>query len=301
MRRLYLPFIFLFAGIASYAQMRKSVVYERYIDKYKDIAIEQMHKYHVPASITLAQGLFESGAGLSRLAQDANNHFGIKCHRWNGARIYHDDDERNECFRSYNHARESYEDHSLFLVQGARYKELFKLKNTDYKGWARGLKKAGYATNPRYAEKLIEIIELYNLDQYDKAKHSRREKINSHIYVSSMPAHVIYFFNDNYYVKAKQGDTFRSLSDETGISYKRLAKFNERDYNDVLSQGDIIYLKKKKTKAPKEFKGRPHIVKSGESMYLISQLYGIRLESLYKLNKLSPDYQIRVGDMLWVR
>lgn len=296
MKRILLPLLLTFLVATIEAQTRRNATFEKYIDTYKDMAIEQMHKYRVPASITLAQGLFESGAGMSKLARQANNHFGIKCHRWGGARTYHDDDARGECFRAYDNVRDSYEDHSLFLVKGDRYRFLFKLKTTDYKGWARGLKKAGYATNPVYAEKLIDIIELYELDRFDKARKSTKSS-----QTSGATPYIIYAFNDNYYVRARRGDSFRSLGLEMGISYKRLAKFNERDKDEMLNEGDIIYLKKKKKKAPKQFKDKPHVVRNGESMYLISQLYGIRLESLYKMNHLSPDYQIQVGHVLRVR
>ena len=142
-------------------QAKWNVTYQTYIDQYKDIAIEEMLRYNIPASITLAQGLFESAAGQSRLALYSNNHFGIKCHDWTGRSVRHDDDELQECFRAYDNVRQSYEDHSKFLVNKPRYRSLFSLPRTDYKGWARGLKAAGYATNPQYANKLIEIIELY--------------------------------------------------------------------------------------------------------------------------------------------
>lgn len=302
MKSIYIIGLLLSASLSISAQTSRNGDYERYIELYKDIAIEQMQKHRIPASITLAQGLFESGAGKSQLARYSNNHFGIKCHGWTGRKTYHDDDARGECFRAYDNARQSYEDHSRFLVAGSRYRSLFQLKTTDYVGWARGLKKAGYATNPLYADKLIDIIERYELNKYDRAKKYDKYKVQhtSHA-TKNYDLHVLYTFNFNYYIIARQGDTFRSLGEETGISYKRLAKFNERDANEVLAKGDIIYLKKKQKKAPKEFAGRPHIVKNGESMYLISQQYGIRLESLYKLNRLSPDYQIRVGDVLWVR
>ena len=159
----FVAIIFLMPMTVS-AQIRWNSAYQTYIDQYKDIAIEQMLKYHIPASITLAQGVFESGAGRSELTRKGNNHFGIKCHGWTGRTTYHDDDAKGECFRAYNNAYESYEDHSKFLVSGQRYRNLFKLSVTDYKGWARGLKAAGYATNPRYADKLIDIIQLYKLD-----------------------------------------------------------------------------------------------------------------------------------------
>lgn len=295
-------YMLLFAAAVS-AQSRRNSAYQQYIDQYKDLAIEQMKRYKVPASITLAQGLLESGAGLSELARRGNNHFGIKCHTWSGPKVYFDDDAANECFRSYSSVRDSYEDHSRFLASGRRYRSLFSLSPTDYKGWARGLKAAGYATNPKYADRLIAIIQLYGLDQYDKAKSYDRfyAKHSSDRQVGGASLHLIYKFNENYYVKARQGDTFASIAAETGISRRRLAKYNERDKNDILAEGDIVYLKKKRRKAPKEYKGRLHYVRQGQSMYTISQLYGIRLKYLYKLNRLTPDYQIKVGDSLRVR
>lgn len=288
---------------AAHSQMRWNQAYQQYINQYKDLAIEQMLKYNIPASITLAQGLFESRAGLSSLATKGNNHFGIKCHGWQGAAVYHDDDAKNECFRAYRNAYESYEDHSKFLVNGQRYRKLFSLKHTDYKGWAHGLKAAGYATNPQYANRLIDIIQLYKLYEYDKAKsydkfYARRSKDMPQ---NGRSLHRIFSFNSNYYVKARRGDTFRSIGAEVGISYRSLAKYNERNKNDVLEEGEFVYLKKKKTKAPKNYKGRLHYVKPGESMYSIAQLYGIRLKNLYTMNRLSPDYQIRVGDGLRLR
>ena len=152
------------------AQIKWNSAYQAYIDQYKDLAIEQMLKYNIPASITLSQGLLESGAGRSWLTKSSNNHFGIKCHGWTGRRVFHDDDERGECFRAYDNPRQSFEDHSRFLATQSRYARLFNYSRTDYKSWARGLKQCGYATNPQYASKLIQIIELYNLNQYDKAK-----------------------------------------------------------------------------------------------------------------------------------
>lgn len=149
--------------VAVFSQIRRNSVYQTYIDLYKDLAIEEMVRHKIPASITLAQGLLESAAGRSELARKGNNHFGIKCHGWTGRRVYYDDDERNECFRAYDNVSQSFEDHSMFLSKQNRYSRLFRLSMTDYKGWARGLKACGYATNPRYADKLIEIIELYEL------------------------------------------------------------------------------------------------------------------------------------------
>lgn len=285
------------------AQAKWNARYQRYIDQYKDCAIEQMLKWKVPASITLAQGLLESGAGESTLARKGNNHFGIKCHNWSGGTMYVDDDRRNECFRTYRSAFDSYEDHSRFLASGQRYRSLFKLKITDYKGWARGLKAAGYATNPRYAESLIDIIQLYKLYEYDKAKDYDKfmmQHAKDHN-VGGQPLHPIGMYNKNYFLYARRGDTFRSIGEEVGISYKKLARYNERDKNDVLKEGEVVWLKKKQKRAAKEYKDRPHYVRQGESMYSIAQKYGIRLESLYKMNKLSPDYDIRVGDQLKLR
>ena len=287
----------------SLAQIKWNSAYQMYIDQYKDLAIEQMLRYNIPASITLAQGLFESAAGRSDLTKSGNNHFGIKCHGWSGRRTYHDDDEAGECFRAYENAKQSYEDHSKFLSSQSRYARLFSLSRTDYKGWAKGLKQCGYATNPQYASKLIQIIELYKLDKLDKA--TSYDRFMAHHAAEDKPGpdgnfHIIKAYNKNYYVIAQNGDTFKSLSKELGISARKLAKYNERYYKDKLAKGDVVYLKKKRTKATKEYKNRLHIVKANESLYSIAQKYGIRLKSLYKKNGLTPDYQIEVGDKLIV-
>ncbi len=279
--------------------MRWTQAYQQYINQYKDIAIEQMLRWKVPASITLAQGLLESGAGNSSLAKKGNNHFGIKCHGWTGATIYQDDDMRNECFRAYSSAFDSFEDHSRFLATGKRYQSLFKLKVTDYKGWARGLKAAGYATSPTYAERLIDIIQLYKLYQYDREKSFDKFMIEHS--KSPKQLHPIKIYNKNYYILVRKGDTFKSIGEEIGVSYKKIAKYNERDKDDVLTEGEVIWLKKKQKKAAKEYKDRKHYVRRGESMYFIAQKYGIRLKSLYKMNHLSPDYELRVGDELRLR
>ena len=295
----------LLLSIPSYAQMKWNQAYQTYINQSKDLAIEQMLRYRIPASITLAQGLFESAAGRSDLVRQGNNHFGIKCHNWTGPTQYHDDDARGECSRVYQDARDSYEDHSKFLAKQPRYAQLFALNTKDYKGWARGLKACGYATNPQYANKLIQIIELYRLHEFDHAK--RYDRFMAEHNGTDQPVnaqgtlHPIHLFNDNYYLYARQGDTFKSIGKEVGISWKKLAKYNERDKHETLNKGDIIYLKKKRKKAPKQFKKRPHVVQSGESMYLIAQKYGIRLKSLYKMNDLSPDFKIYPGAKLKVR
>ncbi|ERK00706.1 glucosaminidase domain-containing protein [Segatella salivae] len=300
--------LFLFASLLNVsnvsAQMRWNSTYQSYIDQYKNLAIEEMLRYNIPASITLAQGIFESSAGRSELTVKGNNHFGIKCHGWGGNTIYHDDDERNECFRAYDNAKQSYEDHSKFLSQNTRYRSLFSLQRTDYRSWARGLKACGYATNPVYADKLIELIELYKLYELDCAEHydkfmAKRGGYDKPI-TQGMTLHPIKIYNKNYYIIARAGDTFKKIGQEVDLSYRKIAKYNERNKNDVLQPGEVIYLKKKQKHADKAYKGRPHIVKPNDSMYSIAQFYGIRLKSLYKMNHLSPDYQLRVGDVLRV-
>ena len=235
MKRCIFSFFLMVSGLLSvFAQ---GVVWNQrfqdYFDTYKDVAIDQMHQYKIPASITLAQGALESGAGRSELALKANNHFGIKCNGWTGRTAYHDDDERNECFRAYNSVWESFKDHSVFLTSSQRYSRLFQLKITDYKGWAKGLKACGYATSPVYATKLIDIIEVYKLYQYDTAKESGKSR---HQPVENGDSRHIYTFNKNYYVYARRGDTFRSIAAEMDISYRKLARYNERDKNDVLEE-----------------------------------------------------------------
>ncbi|MCM1108529.1 MAG: glucosaminidase domain-containing protein [Clostridium sp.] len=284
---------------------KPNAAYQAYINQYKGMAVEQMLRYRIPASVTLAQALLESGAGKSRLATKANNHFGIKCGgEWNGPYIRQDDDARGEKFRVYRNAAESYEDHSKFLKR-PRYASLFQLSPHDYKGWCHGLKKCGYATNPQYATRLIDIIQLYNLHQYDKMTSLRSFKNNTYsdrsLTDAVTGAHRVYRNNGNYYVMAKSGDTLERISDETGVSPRRLRKYNEMPRDYVLKEGDVVYLEKKKRRAERAFRKKPHVVQAGESMYSISQRYGIRLESLYKLNKLTPDYDIKPGDNLRVR
>ena len=304
MKRTITFLLFLVVTLSAFSQISFSQKYQDYIEEYKDLAIYEMTRYNIPASIILAQGLFESGAGLSELCRKGNNHFGIKCHGWTGKKVYHDDDEAQECFRAYKDAIESYEDHSKFLVNSSRYSRLFKLKRTDYKGWAKGLKECGYATNPQYANKLIQIIEFYQLNQYDIAQ--KYDKFLVHHSASTQLAgaftglHPIHIYNKNYYLRARKGDTFKSIGQETELSYRKIAKYNERNKKDELVEGEVIYLKKKQKKALKQFKNRPHVVQAGESMYSIAQMYAIRLKSLYKKNKLDKDYQIKVGDKLKV-
>lgn len=280
------------------AQNGRNANYRAYIDKYCDLAVDHMRKHKIPASITLAQGLLESGAGRSVLAGKSNNHFGIKCgSSWRGKTVRHHDDAHNECFRAYGHPRESYEDHSLFLTRGARYAFLFKLEITDYKGWARGLKKAGYATDPSYANRLITIIEDYELYKYDR-KNSKSSSSKEASAASALQ-HQVYLSNDLAYVVARHGDTFKSLAKETGISWRKLVKYNDLHNGYSLADDDIIYLCKKNKKAAKRY--TVHIVRNGDSMHSISQMYGIRLKNLYQMNRKDPDYVPEIGQRLRLR
>jgi LysM repeat protein len=290
-------------GVLS-GQVKTNAVYQQYIEIYKDLAIEQMRKYSIPASITLAQGLLESSAGRSSLATMGNNHFGIKCHDWTGPTMLRDDDAPNECFRVYSNPRASFEDHSKFL-QRPRYQSLFRLKVTDYRGWANGLKACGYATSPTYAQKLINIIEAYQLYQYDTQrtvntfvlKHS---VTSPKVQLQGQQPHRLYSYNKNYYIIARHGDTFTSLSKELRISAIKLAKYNERDKVEMLADGDVVYLMKKQKHAVKEYRGRYHVVKNGESLYSIAQHYGVRLSRLYIWNRLPLDYSAKVGDRIYL-
>lgn len=284
---------FLPLGHVLHAQSR-SKQYEEYIKKYRDIAVEEMERYHIPASITLAQGLLESGAGQGTLARKSNNHFGIKCGGdWRGKSVKHDDDARDECFRVYKNAADSYRDHSKFLAGRPRYASLFKLDMTDYKGWAHGLKKAGYATNPRYAYQLIDIIERYDLYKYDKKGGLKWMKENPN-------PHQPYLANGLVYVIGRSGDTWKSLSKEFDISKRKLRKYNDLYKDYVIQDGDILYLEKKNRKAQKG--NIVHVLRHGESMYSISQKYGIRLKHLYKMNKMKPeDDAPAVGTILRLR
>ena len=211
---------------APVAKKKYTNVVEEYIVQFSEIAMQEMKQYGIPASITLAQGILESGSGKGRLAREANNHFGIKCHNWKGARIYHDDDRKQECFRKYNDPNQSYRDHSLFLVDRKRYADLFKHKATDYKAWAKGLKKAGYATDPKYPAKLIAQIQKYNLDQYDHPRKAQRIiKENSENPISSYVSGRIH--------QVQKGDTLFGISKKYGLSVDTLKKINGLKNNDI--------------------------------------------------------------------
>ncbi len=299
---------------AVYGQARKMTTKE-YINKYKDIAIKDMKTYKIPASITLAQGILESGSGNSRLAKKANNHFGIKCHKdWHGKRIYVADNTRHDCFRKYKRPEDSYRDHSKFLTKRGRYSFLFKYPITDYKDWAYGLKRAGYATNPRYPQLLIYYIKKYHLYKYDRSglkysKRNRRKKryaiysepeISAFVKVrTSMYGRPVLKNNGRRLIIVKSGDTFKKVAAEFEMSTHKLLKINELKRKHILHPGDLLYLVKKASKAERGYKY--HIVKQGETLWSISQLYGIRLSSLLRKNNLPRHYQAATGTKLRVR
>ena len=268
--------ISLLALTLSFSQLsaqRKNKAYLDYIEKYSSLAVKHQKQYGIPASITLAQGLLESGAGRSELARMSNNHFGIKCHSdWKGKRVYYDDDKKDDCFRKYNKPEDSFEDHARFLKR-ARYASLFELKVTDYRGWAKGYKYDRRSFKPIRAKDLLPVI------------------------VAN--PHPVYRSWGLLYVEARDGDSLESIAKEFGFSVKKLAKYNEVPKDYPLEAGDIVYLEKKKKKAEKGYDFC--IVRSGDSMHTIAQRYGIRLKNLYKMNKLPDDYTPSVGDTLRLR
>ena len=308
LKRQFLFFFSFFVVVLVHAQMTA----QQYISLYKDLAIEEMNRTGIPASITLSQALLESNNGNSRLAIEAKNHFGIKCHSsWKGKKVYKDDDKKHECFRKYKHVLASYKDHSNFLVRYKRYAFLFQYKTTDYKKWAKGLKKAGYATNPSYANRLINLIERYKLYQYDQAnllakntpsKQKTRLKpkhnYSKEEYAISL-GRKIYKNNRIKYIIAKSNDTYSKLTKEFQMLPWEIYKYNDAQKGDDLHKGDIVYLQPKRNKAAK---GKNyHIVKKGETLRFISQEYGIKLRKLLKKNRLKKDAIIHVGDKLYLR
>lgn len=309
---------------------QRAMTRTEYVDTYKDVAIDKMNTYGIPASITLAQGILESGCGGSDLAVKANNHFGIKCHKeWTGKTFRMDDDEKNECFRKYDDPADSYRDHSLFLTSRERYADLFTLKKTDYKGWAHGLKKAGYATNPQYAQLLIKIIEEENLHQYDlitskdlaknqkeqqteqqiKPENSTGESMHStaHLPLGSTMKHTVaettltgrpvYVNNQVKYVIADVGENFYTIAEEFGIYSYQLFQYNEKTQKDEIRMGDIVYIQPKKKKGEQPY----YTVLEDETLPYISQKLGIKLKSLCKKNGLKPNSSVVAGTELWLQ
>jgi len=254
-----------------------------YLREYAPLAIEEMQRYKIPASITLAQGMLESSYGRSRLATEANNHFGIKCPPgWSGPSMRHDDDRPKECFKAYSDPEGSYRDHSLFLTERARYAELFALRPDDYKGWAKGLSKAGYATHPKYASLLIELIERYGLDSLDRLGGERQR------YRSA---------NGVAYTLARPGDGWETLADWAGMRPEKLRDRNDAPEGSAPEPGTPVYLKKKKKKAAEA----THTLEYGETVYGVSQRYAVRLDALLEYNGLHPADNPPVGTVLRLR
>jgi LysM repeat protein len=276
---------------------------EQYIENYKDDAIIEMNKYKIPASITLAQGMLESGNGNSALAVNANNHFGIKCHKdWKGATYTMDDDSKDECFRKYSNVLDSYNDHAQFLTSRSNYTKLFELKITDYKAWAKGLKEAGYATDTKYPKRLIDIIEKYELYKYDKEnktiKNPQKEINTKPLNTEANKAiREIFRLGIKKYIVIKEGDTFDKIAQETDKDLWQLYKYNNLTANEKLIPGEKLFLQPKRNKAKEPI----HIVQKGETMRSISQMYGIKLKQLYRKNNMEPGQEAKAGDTLFMR
>jgi len=262
---------------------------KEYIEKYSSLAVKQMHQYKIPASITLAQGILESNNGNSRLATKANNHFGIKCHGWEGKKIFADDDKKNECFRNYKNVLESFVDHSLFLNKYSRYEFLFDYKITDYKSWAKGLKKAGYATNNKYPELLIKIIEENKLYQFDSKKIDKN--------LISGKRNIYMHPNKIKYVMSKNQETYKTIAKSLNIKLKQILKYNDDNNQSVLNLGTKVFIQPKRNRS----KQRIHVVNNGEDLRTISQTYGVKMKSLKKRNQLILKNSLNNGDKLRLR
>jgi LysM repeat protein len=317
--------IFILSALTAAAQPAADVV--DYINNFKKLAMEEMQRTGIPASIKLAQGIHETYAGKSVLVTKSNNHFGIKCKSyWTGKKVYHDDDARGECFRSYPVAADSYRDHSDFLRNGERYSFLFKLDPTDYKGWAYGLKKAGYATNPKYAPIIIRLIEEYNLQQYSliaMGKMSPEEEVMVSLPkpVTETPQTIASFIkyeepamelgpppsinypsgeftiNNTKVIYAKQGTLLLALAQQYEIPLHRLLEYNDMENEEVLVKDQLVYLQRKRKTGQNEV----HIVAPGESLYDIAQIEAIRLENLLEYNGLSKNMQPSAGEKLYLQ
>lgn len=273
----------------------------QYFEKFHVMAVDEMHRSGVPASITLAQGALESADGNSSLAREANNHFGIKCHEdWTGKKVYQDDDARNECFRKYASVEDSYRDHTDYLKAKSRYAFLFELELTDYKGWARGLKKAGYATSPTYADRLIKIIEDFDLFRYDDMvipeQHDQRKARRTNEKVATRG---VLETNRVKFVRAIPGDTYYAITKELGKLDWEIPEYNDAAMGDSIVPGQVVYIQPKRNRA--QASAREHVFKTGETMRMVSQLYAIKLTSLYKMNNIKPGTQPEPGTKLQLR
>jgi hypothetical protein len=287
---------------------------ERYVKKYADMAVKEMIRSGVPASITLAQGMLESGNGQSRLAVQGNNHFGIKCHKgWEGKTLHHDDDAPGECFRVYESVADSYKDHSDFLRYRDRYKFLFDLERTDYKGWAYGLKKAGYATDPNYPAKLIKYIEEYDLARYDVLE--KAEEVEVPLPPHRIEAPVLAMANEEFnfpltrelysingvpFVYALEGETYKSIAKYYHLFHKEILSFNDLKKDQPLLPGTVVYLSFKKNHSPAGL-DKYIVAEDGEDFHAICQRFALKEKSVLKLNGLKKVPQLREGDEIKLR
>lgn len=317
--QLTLAFAVLFLG-KSFSQ--SSQVIKDYVSQFKDIAIEEMKRTGVPAAITLAQGIHETSAGQSVLVVKSNNHFGIKCKsEWTGPSVSHDDDAKGECFRKYTSPMDSYRDHSDFLASRSHYSSLFKLDPTDYEGWAKGLKKAGYATNPKYPQILIKLIEDYSLQDYTLiAMGEKPNNVQREIWVKSNveekkpaetvitstamigePQKIVYptgvfKINETKVVFVPKGTSFLAVAGEHNIQLNRLFEFNDMRPQEIAAADQLIFLQRKRKTGENEV----HVVTKGENLYQIAQVEGIRMESLQAYNFLKANMQPEVGEKLYL-
>lgn len=294
-------FLLIFSFISVHAQISRS----EYIRKYQTLAIDEMNRSGIPASITMAQACLESSDGNSELSKRSNNHFGIKCKSyWTGNKVYYDDDRKNECFRKYKTVEESYIDHTNFLMDNPRYYELFQLASDDYVGWAKGLKKAGYATARDYDKKLIKIIEdfqLYRLDyrinfnQLEAANNTiiTSENVSDKLTINPFNNHRITVINDVKSVIANEGDTYEMIAQELGLEPWVLYKFNDLPVGYEPQPNEVVYVEPKNNKTSKHI--LTHIVQANETMHYISQLYGVKLKALYRRNKMKYGTQPIIG------
>ena len=315
--KLLITTVVVLIAFASFAGSGVRITKNDYVEQWKVEAIQQMDEHGIPASITLAQGILESAAGNSTLAVKGNNHFGIKCHsKWTGGKYYMDDDAKHECFRVYNSVYNSYVDHSCFLKRNQRYSFLFNLRKTDYKGWAKGLKKAGYATNPKYPALLIGIIENNNLARFDKMTKSDLKKLGKSskgsnstfesvtvkkVKGSNTPpptkdTKIRISKNKIKFVYSQPVDNTKIIANRYDLGHWQVLKYNDLKRNSKIPNASTIYLQPKRNK----FKGGGnfHIVKKGESLWEISQMYGIKLKKLAKINELKKGQEPKVGNEL---
>jgi LysM repeat protein len=296
-----LVLLFLACWTASPCNGENKNTRREYIQKYSKIAIREMKRTGVPASVKMAQGILESGSGTSTLARKGNNHFGIKCHdNWNGATIKKHDNEPDECFRKYKSAEASWTDHGNFLASRQRYAALFRLEKTDYKGWARGLQEAGYATHPAYAERLIRVIEEERLHVLDRQVTGGRDEKRAY---RSRDARVNYRqrvtrVNGIPCIVAREGDSFAAIASYFNISTRKLLGYNDKRETSI-RPGMNVFLKAKKKKADKAH--AEHRVKEGESAYWISQMHGVKYQRVLEYNRLNAGEPLVPGETISLR